>query len=81
MANCPNCGAPLEPYKNRCEYCGTIFNNTRDKDNSLENSFLKLNLIYQLNQLNMKKRNLEFKMAYDKMMADTKQSLYSLINK
>lgn len=25
MTNCPNCGAPLEPYKCRCEYCGTWY--------------------------------------------------------
>ena len=25
MRNCPNCGAPLEPYKCRCEYCGTWY--------------------------------------------------------
>ena len=23
MTNCPNCGAPLNPYSWRCEYCGT----------------------------------------------------------
>lgn len=23
--NCPNCGSPLEPYKCRCEYCGTYY--------------------------------------------------------
>ena len=21
--NCPNCGAPLDPFKYKCEYCGT----------------------------------------------------------
>lgn len=21
--NCPNCGAPINPYKERCEYCDT----------------------------------------------------------
>ena len=25
MTNCPNCGAPLEPYKCKCEYCGTWY--------------------------------------------------------
>lgn len=25
MHNCPNCGAPLEPYKCKCEYCGTWY--------------------------------------------------------
>ena len=25
MVNCPNCGAPLEPYKCRCEFCGTYY--------------------------------------------------------
>ena len=25
MNNCPNCGAPLEPYKYKCEYCGTYY--------------------------------------------------------
>lgn len=25
MRNCPNCGAPLEPYKCKCEYCGTWY--------------------------------------------------------
>ena len=25
MRNCPNCGAPMEPYKCKCEYCGTWY--------------------------------------------------------
>ncbi len=25
MVNCPNCGAPLEPYKCKCEFCGTWY--------------------------------------------------------
>lgn len=25
MKNCPNCGAPLEPYRCKCEYCGTWY--------------------------------------------------------
>ena len=25
MKNCPNCGAPLDPYKVKCEYCGTMY--------------------------------------------------------
>ena len=25
MKNCPNCGAPIDPYKVKCEYCGTMY--------------------------------------------------------
>ena len=25
MKNCPNCGAPIEPYKCRCDYCHTWY--------------------------------------------------------
>ena len=25
MKNCPNCGAPLEPYKCKCDFCGTWY--------------------------------------------------------
>ena len=25
MKNCPNCGSPIEPYKCKCEYCGTLY--------------------------------------------------------
>lgn len=25
MRNCPQCGAPIEPYKNKCGYCGVYY--------------------------------------------------------
>ena len=25
MTNCPNCGAVIEPYKCKCDYCGTWY--------------------------------------------------------
>lgn len=25
MKNCPNCGSPIEPYKCKCEFCGTWY--------------------------------------------------------
>ena len=25
MKNCPNCGAVVDPYRVKCEYCGTMY--------------------------------------------------------
>ena len=25
MKNCPNCGAPIDPFHTKCEYCGTYY--------------------------------------------------------
>ena len=25
MTNCPNCGAPIDPWKQKCDYCGTTY--------------------------------------------------------
>ena len=25
MKNCPNCGASIDPYRVKCEYCGTMY--------------------------------------------------------
>lgn len=36
MHNCPNCGSPIDPYKTKCEYCGTYcfdFSNIDFTDN------------------------------------------------
>ena len=36
MINCPNCGAPIDPYAFKCSYCGTyVFDTTAwDLDDS-----------------------------------------------
>jgi hypothetical protein len=73
ISNCPNCGAPI--VGNKCEYCGTIFNDIRGKyqfNHEQENQYHspdllnKLDLLHKLDQLNIEKRNLEFQLAIDK---------------
>lgn len=72
ISNCPNCGAPI--VGNKCEYCGTIFNEQEDL-------YLRLDLLHKIDQLKIKKRNLEYQLAYDKIIADTKQKIMNLVYK
>lgn len=72
ISNCPNCGAPI--VGNKCEYCGTIFNGQEDL-------YLRLDLLHKIGQLKIKKRNLEYQLAYDKIIADTKQKIMNLVYK
>jgi len=82
ISNCPNCGAPI--VGNKCEYCGTIFNDIQKKyqfNHEQEDLYLRLDLLHKIDQLNIKKRNLEYQLAYDKIIADTKQKIMNLVYK
>lgn len=35
--NCPNCGAPINPHKEKCEYCDTYYFNESTKSQEKEN--------------------------------------------
>lgn len=74
MRNCPNCGAPINGDK--CEYCGTVFVKDKDRyrfNEAQEEYFQRLNLIDQLNRLEIEHKNLEFHLAFNKFINDTKQ--------
>ena len=32
MTNCKNCGAPLQSYPCKCEYCGTVYGKIDEQD-------------------------------------------------
>lgn len=81
ISNCPNCGAQI--VGNKCEYCGTIFNDIQEKyqfSQEQEDLYHRLYLLYNIDQLNIKKRNLEYQLAYDKFVADTKQKVMNLVH-
>lgn len=49
MNTCPNCGAQV--VGNKCEYCGTIFNNTQEKykfNHEQEDLYLRLDLLHKI---------------------------------
>lgn len=52
MNNCPNCGAPINPYKCQCEYCGTTVKEDiiNDKTTQYELSIMKKQLLCELYQ-------------------------------
>lgn len=80
ISNCPNCGALI--VGNKCEYCGTIFNDIQEKyqfNHEQEDLCLRIDLIHKLDQLNIEKRNLEYQLAYDNFVADTKQRIMNLV--
>lgn len=80
ISNCPNCGAPI--VGNKCEYCGTIFNDIQEKyqfSQEQENLYCRLDLLYKLDQLDIDKKDLEYQLAYDNFVADTKQKMMNLV--
>lgn len=72
IGNCPNCGASI--VGNKCEYCGTIFNDAQEKYEQ-EDLCLRIDLLHKLDQLNIEKRNLEYQLAF----ADVKQKIMNLV--
>ena len=72
-SNCPNCGAPI--VGNKCEYCGTIFNDMHEQ----ENQYYRLDLLHKLDQLNIDKINLEYQLACDNLVVNTKQKMMNLV--
>ena len=80
ISNCPNCGAPI--VGNKCEYCGTIFNDIQEKyqfNQEQENLYCRLDLLHKLDQLDIDKKNLEYQLAYDNLVANTKQKMMNLV--
>ena len=79
ISNCPNCGAAI--VGNKCEYCGTIFNDIQEKyqfNHEQEDLYLRIDLLHKLDQLDIEKRNLEYQLAYDNLVADIKQRMMNL---
>lgn len=80
ISNCPNCGAQI--VGNKCEYCGTIFNDIWEKyqfNHEQEDLYLRLDLLYKIDQLNIDERDLEYQLAYDNFVTDTKQKMMNLV--
>lgn len=80
MNNCPNCGAPINPYKCQCEYCGiTVKEQTEiinDKTTQYELIIMKKQLLYELYQLQNSHNeliyNINFQDALCKLRDDIK---------
>lgn len=70
MNTCPNCGAQITGGK--CEYCGSVFDDIPDNH---EAYYQKLHLVYQLDKLDKEKKDLEFQLAYSKLLADIKHEV------
>ena len=63
ISNCPNCGAPI--VGNKCEYCGTIFDNISLNYNQILN--------HQYEQLKQVQRSLEVQLATEELLNHIKE--------
>ena len=81
MNNCPNCGAPINPYKCQCEYCGTTVKESNDiindKTTQYELIIMKKRLLYELYQFQKNHNeliyNINFQDALCKLEKDVKE--------
>lgn len=71
---CPNCGASVSG--DRCEYCETVFvkdGKSHRISKEQKEYFQRLNIINQLKQLELDRKNLEMQLACTEFINNTKQ--------
>ena len=63
ISNCPNCGAPI--IGNKCEYCGTVFDNISLDYNQILN--------HQYEQIKQVQKSLEVQLAMEELSNHIKE--------
>lgn len=81
MNNCPNCGAPINPYKCQCEYCGTTVKESteiiNDKTTHYELSIMKKRLLYELYQFQNSHKELIYNINFQDALCKLEDEIKS----